>query len=45
MERRFVVRTGEDLGLAIAEIRHARRITQAHHADQAGLSRHWLAKL
>lgn len=43
--RTWVVRTGEDLGRAVAEIRHGQGLTQAQLATQAGLSRTWLAKL
>ncbi len=45
MERRWVVRGGEDLGRAISEIRQSRGLTQQALATQAGLSRTWLAKL
>jgi HTH-type transcriptional regulator/antitoxin HipB len=45
MEQRWVVRSGEDLGRAIAEIRGARAMTQQQLSEQVGLSRTWLAKL
>lgn len=43
--RNWSVRSGEDMGRAIAEIRHERGLTQAELAAQGGLSRNWLAKL
>ncbi|MCC5951428.1 MAG: helix-turn-helix transcriptional regulator [Acidimicrobiia bacterium] len=43
--RRWTVRSSEDLGRAVAELRHSRGITQAELADQAGIGRTWLAKL
>jgi transcriptional regulator with XRE-family HTH domain len=45
MQRRWVVRSGPDLGAAAAEVRRARGLTQAQLAEELGLSRHWLAKL
>ena len=45
MERRWVVRSGEDLGRAVAEIRRQRHLTQQELADLGGLDRTWLAKL
>lgn len=45
MERRWVVRSGADIGQAIGEIRATRGLTQAELAENSGLSRHWLAKL
>ena len=45
MERRWTVRSGTDLGHAIAEIRTTRELTQQQLADHVGLSRSWLAKL
>lgn len=45
MERRWTVRSGTDLGRAIAEIRTTRTLTQQQLADRSGLSRSWLAKL
>ncbi|MFN8074124.1 MAG: helix-turn-helix domain-containing protein [Kineosporiaceae bacterium] len=45
MERTWVVRAGDDLGAAVAEIRRVRGLTQQELADRSGLSRHWLAKL
>jgi transcriptional regulator with XRE-family HTH domain len=43
--RRWTIRSAEDLGRSIAEIRHLRGLTQGELAAQGGLSRHWLAKL
>jgi transcriptional regulator with XRE-family HTH domain len=45
MEQRWIVRSAEDFGRGIAEVRHARGLTQAQLAEQGGLSRPWLAKL
>lgn len=45
MERRWVVRGGDDLGAAVAEIRKVRGLTQAELAEDSGLNRTWLAKL
>jgi transcriptional regulator with XRE-family HTH domain len=45
VERRWTVRSGADIGRAIAEIRRSRGLTQAALATQSGLSRHWLAKM
>jgi HTH-type transcriptional regulator/antitoxin HipB len=45
MERRWVVRTGSDLGAAIGEVRRQRGLTQAQVAQASGLSRSWLAKI
>ncbi|MDQ1514177.1 MAG: HTH-type transcriptional regulator / antitoxin HipB [Actinomycetota bacterium] len=45
VQRTWVVRTGEDFGRAVAEIRRGRQMTQAELAAQGGLSRAWLAKL
>lgn len=44
-QRNWSVRSGEDMGRAIAGIRHERGLTQAELAAQGGLSRNWLAKL
>jgi len=41
---KFVVRTPEDFGRAIAELRHARGETQAELAASMGLSRSYLAQ-
>lgn len=41
----WIVRSAEDFGRAIAEIRGARGLTQSELAAQGGISRHWLAKL
>jgi transcriptional regulator with XRE-family HTH domain len=45
VERRWVVRTGADLGSGIGEIRRAHKLTQEQLAEQTGLARPWLAKL
>jgi transcriptional regulator with XRE-family HTH domain len=45
MERHWTVRSAEDLGRAIADIRHAREMTQTELALESGLRRDWLAKL
>jgi transcriptional regulator with XRE-family HTH domain len=44
-QRTWVVRSGADLGRAVAEIRHRKHLTQEQLAAQGGLSRTWLAKL
>ena len=41
----WIVRSAEDLGRAVSEIRHEKKITQAELAAQAGLSRTWLTKI
>lgn len=43
--RTWIVRSTEDLGLAVSDIRRARGMTQDVLAEQGGLSRPWLAKL
>lgn len=43
--RTWVVRSGEDLGRAVAEIRHEQGLTQAELARQGAIDRTWLAKL
>jgi len=43
--RTWVVRSGEDLGRAVAEIRHERGLTQSDLARQGAIDRTWLAKL
>lgn len=43
--QRWLVRSGSDLGRAIAEMRAGRQLTQAELAEQVGVSRSWLAKL
>lgn len=43
--RQWTIRSAEDFGRSIAEIRHARGLTQNALAAQGGISRHWLAKL
>ena len=44
-ERQFVARTGVDLGRAVAEIRHARGLSQEDLAERTGIERTRLAKL
>lgn len=44
-EQRFVVRSPEDLGRALGELRRARGLTQEQTATQAGITRAWLAQL
>ena len=39
------IRSGEDLGRAIADVRASRGLTQSDLATQAGLSRAYLAKI
>ncbi len=41
----FVVRSPEDLGRAIGELRRAKGLTQDQLATTGGLSRNWLAQL
>jgi HTH-type transcriptional regulator / antitoxin HipB len=43
--RTWTVRSTEDLGRAVADIRRERGMTQTQLAEQAGLTRVWLAKL
>lgn len=45
MQQQWIVRSAEDFGRGIAEVRRARGLTQSQLADQGGLSRPWLAKL
>ena len=45
MARSWTVRSTEDLGRAVADIRHAQGMTQAELAAAGGLRRDWLAKL
>jgi HTH-type transcriptional regulator/antitoxin HipB len=45
VERRWVVRTGADLGRGVGEIRRAQKLTQEQLAEQTGIARPWLAKL
>ena len=44
-QRTFTVRSSEDLGRAVAEIRRSRGLTQEELAAEGGLTRSWLAKL
>ena len=43
--RRVLVRNGADLGIAIAEARKARALTQEELASLSGVNRSYLAKL
>lgn len=45
MQRTWKVRSAEDLGRAVGELRHDRQLTQEELADIGGLGRTWLAKL
>lgn len=42
---RYVVRSSEDLGRAIAEVRRSQHLTQAQLAEQGAMSRDSLAQL
>lgn len=42
---RYVIRSTEDLGRAIAELRHARGLSQQELADQLGIERSYVSKL
>ena len=44
-EQRFIIRSPEDLGRAIGELRRAQGHTQEQMATHAGISREWLAQL
>jgi HTH-type transcriptional regulator/antitoxin HipB len=44
-EQHYVVRSPEDLGRAIGELRRANGLTQAQLAATGGISRDWLAHL
>lgn len=41
----FIVRSPEDLGRSIGELRRAQGLTQDQMAARAGISREWLAQL
>ena len=43
--RTWTVRSSDDIGRAVADIRRARGMTQSELAEQGGLTRVWLAKL
>ncbi len=45
MSTTWTIRSAEDLGRAVAELRRARGKTQAQVAAEGGISRDWLAKL
>ena len=45
MPRHFLIRSGKDLGLALAEARTVRRLSQAQVADEVGLDRTYLARM
>ena len=44
-EQRYVVRSTEDLGRTIGELRRTQGLTQEQMATNAGISREWLAQL
>lgn len=44
-DKHFIVRSPEDLGRAIGELRRAQGLTQNQMATRAGISREWLAQL
>lgn len=45
MRRTFSVRTGTDVGRAVAEIRTSRGMSQADLADLTGLSANYISKI
>jgi transcriptional regulator with XRE-family HTH domain len=45
IEQRLIVRSPEDLGRAIGELRRAQGLTQEQMATHAGTSRDWIAQL
>ncbi len=45
MQQQWIVRSAEDFGRGIAEVRRMKDLTQRELAEQGGISRHWLAKL
>jgi transcriptional regulator with XRE-family HTH domain len=45
MSPRWLVRSGRDLGTAVAELRQARGLTQEQLARQLGIDRTYLARL
>ncbi|MGI8751323.1 MAG: helix-turn-helix domain-containing protein [Acidimicrobiales bacterium] len=45
MQQQWIVRSAEDFGRGIAEVRRGQDLTQHELAEQGGISRHWLAKL
>jgi transcriptional regulator with XRE-family HTH domain len=45
MQQHWIVRSAEDFGRGIAEVRRRKDLTQRELAEQGGISRHWLAKL
>ncbi len=45
MSQRWNVRSGEDFGRAIGDLRRAKGMTQAQLAESGGLTRSWLARL
>ncbi|WP_370326596.1 helix-turn-helix domain-containing protein [Euzebya sp.] len=45
MERTFTIRTGQDLGAALAEIRRDAGLTQQEFAERVGVSRSYLSKV
>lgn len=45
MTRTWTIRSAQDLGRAVAELRRAQGKTQVEVAAEGGISRDWLAKL
>jgi transcriptional regulator with XRE-family HTH domain len=45
MVRQIVIRSGDDLGLAVAEARAARRLSQQELADEVGIERTYVTRL
>ena len=45
MTQQWIVRSAEDFGRGIAEVRRRQGLTQNELAEQGDISRHWLAKL
>ena len=44
-ERSWTIRTGEDIGRAVAGVRQARRLTQQDLAELTGIRQNYFAKL
>jgi transcriptional regulator with XRE-family HTH domain len=44
-QRRWTIRSGQDFGRTIADLRAERGLTQAELAEQTSISRHYLAQL
>jgi transcriptional regulator with XRE-family HTH domain len=45
LSRQAIIRSGEDLGLAVAEARAVRRMSQQQVADATGIERTYLARI